>query len=156
MSEIRRLRITSNGSLSGTKVIDVATGKTPPVVAIDWHAEWNPYEDAIPIAKVEVLFTELDVETNAEVIAVCPECRREPGAYNVNDEVGLRLNDRGRALYRQYYAETWIAGHRVEPEADADGFTRMPLWECMAIFGQHISVAQEPPFETAISLRRMP
>jgi hypothetical protein len=73
MSERKRVRIISDGDIMRTMAIDMETGKTLPTVSIDWHADM---ED-MPTATLKVLFAEVDVETGAEVIAVCPECGGE-------------------------------------------------------------------------------
>jgi hypothetical protein len=77
MSERKRMRIVSDGNISGTRVIDLETGKALPTAWVEWHACWRDNESGLagpPTATVKVLFAEVDVETGAEVITVCPEC----------------------------------------------------------------------------------
>lgn len=92
MSERKRIRIISGGDIAGTKAIDMETGRVLPSVSIDWHADM---ED-MPVATVKVLFSEVDVETDAEIFKVCPEC----GGEGAIEEL-LRLRAEVRTLKEQ-------------------------------------------------------
>jgi hypothetical protein len=70
MSEQKRVKIVSNGGRK-ISVVDVESGEPiRHIVSVDWRFKF----DELPTATVKVLFAEVDVETGAEVIAVCPEC----------------------------------------------------------------------------------
>jgi hypothetical protein len=77
MSEHKRVRITSDGG-KHPSVIDVDTGQhLLHIVSVDWHASWQDDERGLagpPTATIKVLSAEIDVETGAEVVTVCPRC----------------------------------------------------------------------------------
>lgn len=91
---------------------------------------------------------------------VAGEGRQEPGAtFNINENVRVRLNERGRAILRRRHEELaeylgkpvgWN-GNGVPPE-DADGWSTWQLWSLMEAFGQHMYLGCEAPFETTIAL----
>jgi hypothetical protein len=78
MSERKQVRITNDGGdFFKTRVVDVETGKTiPMVVSIDWHAD---NENDLPLATIKTLLAQIDVVTGAKVVTVCPECGGEAG-----------------------------------------------------------------------------
>ncbi len=47
----------------------------PHVYRIEWTADIT--EDMIPRAKIYTYCTEVDIETKADVVAVCPMCKKE-------------------------------------------------------------------------------
>lgn len=71
----------------------------------------------------------------------------KPIAFNINNKVQVRLNDRGRKIQAEYYAP-WSDG----PKPDSDGWTEYQMWVLMHVFGQHCFMGPEPPFETNIRI----
>ncbi|QDV34028.1 hypothetical protein [Tautonia plasticadhaerens] len=67
---------------------------------------------------------------------------------NLNEEVRVRLKPDGIRLYCEHYE------FRCVPQIDADGWTRIQLWRLMMIFGSHVCLAGDPPFEMAVVLDR--
>lgn len=73
-----------------------------------------------------------------------------PISFNVNSWVHVKLNERGRQIYVDHHA---TPGRVVTPPSiDADGFTGFQLWSLMEIYGPHLSIGMDPPFETTIRL----
>lgn len=69
---------------------------------------------------------------------------------NVNWKVKVKLNDFGRKVYYQHYAEI-----NYDPPAlkeDADGYTTFQLHELMFIFGKEMYTRSVPPFSPSIIL----
>jgi hypothetical protein len=95
MSERKQVRITNDGGdFFKTRIVDMETGKTiPMVVSIDWHAD---NDNDVPLATIKTLLSQIDVETGAEIITVCPEC----GGEGAIEEL-LRLRDENRTLKDQ-------------------------------------------------------
>lgn len=72
--------------------------------------------------------------------------------FNINDEVRVRLTDRGRRLMRETHKI--FCGDRVpytEPE-EVDGWSTWQLWRLMQEFGAHMIMGQEVPFEPTIEI----
>jgi hypothetical protein len=67
-----------------------------------------------------------------------------PFTLDVNDTVKVKLKPNGMRIYLDHY------DNRLMPKVDADGYTKFQLWQLMAIFGPHIHLACDPPFETTI------
>jgi hypothetical protein len=73
---------------------------------------------------------------------------------NINEYVKVKLKEQGFCIHRQHYDNLWVG--RVPafpynpPEVDNLGYTEMPLWELMWLFGEHISLGMEVPFDTEI------
>ena len=80
--------------------------------------------------------------------------------FNVNSKVLVRLTDRGRELHRRSYQDTIAripAGLAADnpykpPKENAEGWTDFQLWELMELFGPHIFLGCEQPFESNIRL----
>lgn len=74
MSEFRRLRITSDGTPSGTRVFDAASGiDISAVVSVNWHLDM----EGVSVATVKMLASEIDATTGARVFTICPRCQAE-------------------------------------------------------------------------------
>lgn len=70
----------------------------------------------------------------------------------LNEPVRMRLNDHGRALHAQNWAELRKGHENViretpQPEPDADGVSTWSMWELMQVFGPHIWHGSQLPFE---------
>ena len=74
---------------------------------------------------------------------------------NFNDNVRVKLNDRGYQIWHQDYNKYVSYDFRrpldsFKKEADSEGFVIFQLWEFMNIFGSHLSNGFDPPCETNI------
>ena len=73
---------------------------------------------------------------------------------NINDYVKVRLKEQGFCIHRQHYDNIWFG--RIPPYpykppmVDKDGYSKFPLWELMQLFGEHLSLGMEVPFDTEI------
>ena len=71
--------------------------------------------------------------------------------FNVNDHVWVRLSDKGREIYLRSFDCVLQEFRRVHlPETDSDGYSKLQLWEFMQIFGPHVHMGSDPPFDTTI------
>jgi hypothetical protein len=69
-----KVKIISDGTVRGTKIIDAETGEpVPNVVEVSFVHKAGD----IPRAIIRTLMTELDAETGAEKITICPACKAE-------------------------------------------------------------------------------
>lgn len=68
---------------------------------------------------------------------------------NCNQWAGVRLTAIGRRIYRDHYAQF---GNPREPEVDAEGWTWLLLWQVMHIFGPHIYLGCDEPFDANLEL----
>jgi hypothetical protein len=77
-------------------------------------------------------------------------------AFNVNDNVRVRLTDAGRLHHRRQHdklrREYPSIGRYRPPKADAEGYTSWQLWDLMKTFGPIISMGSPPPFEMDIRI----
>jgi hypothetical protein len=76
--------------------------------------------------------------------------------FNINHEVRVKLTDYGRSLYKHHH--NYINSLVVDPipytapEEDAEGWSKWQLWRLIKIFGPHMSMSSERPFETEIEI----
>lgn len=77
--------------------------------------------------------------------------------FNINNEVQVKLTDHGKDIY--YHRDDELKKkYRQEiikpkyPEVDNEGYTKFQLWDLMYIFGKHIHMGCELPFETEIEI----
>lgn len=71
--------------------------------------------------------------------------------FNVNHHVWVKLTDHGREIHRQYW-EPYSRGIYVAPRASADGWSRFQMHDVMRVFGPHMVMGGDLPFETEIIL----
>jgi len=80
--------------------------------------------------------------------------------FNVNNYVKVKLTERGKEILRDRHEEL---DHHIKSRGgkgvgtfilrlDEEGYYKTQLWMLMETFGEHISIASEPPFETDIIL----
>lgn len=68
--------------------------------------------------------------------------------FNVNNEVKVKLNKRGKEIYLSHLKEV-----SSEPECvfvrktNSSGYTTFQLWDLMKLFGDYMSLGEEPVFE---------
>lgn len=71
--------------------------------------------------------------------------------FNINDYVWVKLNDKGKELYLRSFDDIPLEFRRVRLlEVDSDGYSKFQMWSFMQIFGPHISMGFNPPFDTTI------
>jgi hypothetical protein len=68
----------------------------------------------------------------------------EIAALNLNEEVAVRLTDRGRNIWRTAWQ---IPESEIPLNALPGGFSRFQLWELMYVFGSSMQMGFEPLFE---------
>jgi hypothetical protein len=74
--------------------------------------------------------------------------------FNVNHYVYVRLTDRGRQIHRERF-EAVFAGTKIKysaPVENADGWSKWQLWDLMNVFGEHVRLGVELPFECEIEI----
>lgn len=72
---------------------------------------------------------------------------------NINEEVLIKLTDKGRAIHRQWH-ENLIPGYTYTPPVENEhGYSVWQLWMVMQVFGKHLSNGFDIPFETEIILK---
>ena len=81
--------------------------------------------------------------------------------FNINETVHVRLTDRGRAIHRQEFDDLSTQFPNCgltysPPREDADGWSEWQLWHLMEMFGPHIHLGGEQPFETNIVIPDLP
>jgi len=73
---------------------------------------------------------------------------------NINDEVRVRLTDKGRAILVNNHIRLLPHQQFVPPEEDAGGWSTWQLWRLMQEFGESMHNGCEVPFETEIEIVR--
>ena len=102
-----------------------------------------------------VSVTLLFMGTGLENVNKIPE---PEGVLNLSDPVWIKVNPKGEWIWNEYHASmkaSYEAAGVPPPklEKDEQGWTRLQLHEVMKIFGQHLSTAEETPFETNIRIK---
>jgi hypothetical protein len=73
--------------------------------------------------------------------------------FNINECVRIRLTDKGREIHKAAFAVVErITGRYTAPKEDSGGWCEMQLWTVMELFGPHIYMGCENPFETEIDI----
>jgi hypothetical protein len=62
--------------------------------------------------------------------------------FNINDEIKVKLTDKGRAVYESYWMAVLAGSNGLQPPSlnkwtDENGWTSFQLWDAMTIFGPH-------------------
>lgn len=78
-------------------------------------------------------------------------------SINLNDPVHVRLNDIGLSIYREraerlraVIPEKMRETVPLEPRLQPDGTYCVQMWELMQMFGPHLALGCDTPFETGI------
>ena len=72
---------------------------------------------------------------------------------NLNDEVKIKLNDKGIEILKQEHErinQLLERKDKFEVKLDEDGYYKEQLWRIMQVFGKHIALGADVPFETDI------
>ena len=71
--------------------------------------------------------------------------------FNLNDEVWVKLNDKGKEIYLHSFDDVPEQFRRVTlPEEDAEGYSKFQMWVFMQVFGPHINMGFDLPFDLTI------
>jgi len=65
--------------------------------------------------------------------------------FNINRNVKVKLTKVGRAVYNEYYTNSPVTPPKIVE--DAEGYSEWQMWELMQIFGSHVGMGIEAPFE---------
>jgi hypothetical protein len=71
--------------------------------------------------------------------------------FNINDDVKVKLTPVGFEIHRKYWAP-YTSNDYIPPRVDDEGYSTFQLWDLMVIFGSHIHMWGNNPFETEIIL----
>ena len=72
---------------------------------------------------------------------------------NINHHIKVRLTPVGREILFDHNNEVnRFLGRPDKPirEPDAEGFHQFQIWDCMAIFGPHMQLGMDVPFEPTV------
>lgn len=72
---------------------------------------------------------------------------------NINSNVYVKLNDRGKRIYHEMVSKTLkeFSGLKYpELKTDENGYSKWQLWYLMEFFGPYISIGFDTCFETTI------
>lgn len=69
---------------------------------------------------------------------------------NLNDTVKVKLTTKGLDLIKKFYKDLALPVCYREP--DENGYTTWQLWELFEMFGSHIHLGTDVPFETEIKV----
>ena len=77
--------------------------------------------------------------------------------FNINSRVKVKLNKQGHDIYYHQYDDLNRAHGNIvlTPEyakTDEFGYSCFQMWDLMRLFGSHIDLQYEPPFDTNILL----
>lgn len=72
-------------------------------------------------------------------------------AFNINCNVRIRVTPHGRQLWDEHNRQ-YPEKYRTPLPVDAEGWTRLQLWEVMHIWGKDCFVGCSMPFEATIEL----
>ena len=90
---------------------------------------------------------------NPRAAIAAPSIRTDGGSvlFNINDEIQVKLNDKGREIYLHAFDDVPEQFRRVRlPEEDAEGYSKFQMWVFMQIFGPHINMGFGQPFDLTI------
>ena len=72
----------------------------------------------------------------------------DPVLFNINCQVKVKLTEFGKNLWLERYRR-----YNIEPspmKVDENGYTSFQLWDLMYLFGEHVGIGKDLPFETEI------
>ena len=87
------------------------------------------------------------------------DLRGSQETFDVNHWVQVRLTPRGRELHRQNWEAIFQnipnASPYSPPQEDGDGWSRWQLWELMKVFGPHINLGAQLPFQPEMRFEKL-
>lgn len=73
--------------------------------------------------------------------------------FNINDSIRVFITPRGEEFWREYWSILLDYGMEIPPIVrDAEGWTRIQLWQAMAIFGRGCGNGLSSPIRTEIEI----
>jgi len=75
--------------------------------------------------------------------------------FNINNNVRVKLTDKGREIHRKKYDNLWNGYHSlpyIPVEEDENGWSTWQLWQLMSNFGDSMYNGCDLPFETEIEI----
>lgn len=77
--------------------------------------------------------------------------------FNTNNVVCIKLNKYGLEIIENHYSKLGSkfgieTKNNYQKEMEEYGYVRMQLWEVMTIFGPHIGLGKQMPFDTQIGI----
>jgi len=76
--------------------------------------------------------------------------------FNINDQIRVKLTDHGRKIHREQFEELRAFCKKtsewkyVPPAEDENGWSSWQLWCLIDLFGAHVGMGCQSPFETNI------
>lgn len=76
---------------------------------------------------------------------------------NINEDVQVQLTDHGRRIHREQHDEfnksfPHLKLKYTKPKEDNGGWSKWQLWHLMQVFGPHIHLTMDNPFNLTIQL----
>lgn len=71
--------------------------------------------------------------------------------FNINNTVKVKLKPSGWEIHRKYWLPFCIDGY-IPPKQDNNGYVEFQLWDLMAVFGSHLYMGCDSPFELDIEI----
>ena len=78
--------------------------------------------------------------------------------FNINRYIKVKLNDKGKDIY--YHKNDWLNNYTGKevikpnyPDVDNEGYTKFQAWEFMEIYGSHLRIGFDVPFECDILIQ---
>jgi hypothetical protein len=73
---------------------------------------------------------------------------------NINSFVKVRLTDVGKRIHREAWDSLFMPQHVTyrAPEEDEEGYSKWQLWSLMNVYGRHIGLGLDLPFESEIEI----
>ena len=72
---------------------------------------------------------------------------------NLNDYIKVKLTDKGKEIYRNYYHEIGYEMVLTTLDIDEEGYCKFQLWYFMRIFGEHFHMGCYLPCETNVKIQ---
>ena len=80
--------------------------------------------------------------------------------FNINDCVKVKLTEKGKRIYYHQHDELnneilKYGGSLISPielKYDDEGYVKFQMWHLMEVFGKHLRLGCDTPFETTIKL----
>ena len=74
---------------------------------------------------------------------------------NLNYNVYVKLNAKGLEIHKQEWERVFKNNPNFvyeAPKTDSDGYSKFQMWKLMQLFGPHIRIGFDAPFDTEILL----
>ena len=75
-------------------------------------------------------------------------------SMNINEPVWVKITDKGREILTEHWKH--VLGDRFDAtnydRLSSTGWVKFQLWDLMNLFGKHVYMGNNPPFELTIML----